>query len=73
MSASSDHHIKGPGGCQFSQWFWSFNVKILKSIAGLRVKKKEYPCENYLYRYNFFGRIGSLIQEILAEQVAFSI
>jgi hypothetical protein len=35
MSASFDHHIKGPGGCQFPQWFWSFKVQIRKCIIPL--------------------------------------
>ena len=70
MSANFDHHTKGPGGCQFSQWFWSFKVQLRKSIAGFRVKKRNALARIISISTNFFGRFGSLTEEILAEQVA---
>ena len=69
MSARSDHHIKGPRGCQFSQWFWSFKVQIRKSIDGFRVKKRNILAKIIFISTNLFGRFESSTEEILAEQV----
>jgi len=78
MSASSDHHIKGPRGCQFSQWFWSFKVQIRKSIIPLTPTLSPAFAEAGSRRQasgergtNLFSRFGSSIEEILAEQVLF--
>ena len=80
MSANFDHHIKGPGGCQFSQWFWLFKVQIPKSIIPLTptpspafvpqggTSRRQAPGERGT---SLFGRFGSSTEEILAEKILY--
>ena len=56
MSASSDHHIKGPRGCQFSQWFWSFKVQIRKSIIPLTPTLSYQGRGGQVYSVGFYSR-----------------
>ena len=67
MSVSSDQYIKGLGGCQFSQWFWSFKVQKWKPIAGFRVKKRNVLAKIIFIPTNLFGGFGRPTEEILAE------
>jgi len=69
MSANFGHHIKGDGGCQFSKGFWLFKVQMRKSIAGIRVKKRNVLTKIIFVSTNLFGRFGESVEEILAEQV----
>jgi len=67
MGVNFDHHIKGNGGCQFSEWFWSFQVQKWKPIAGFGVKKRNELAKIIFISTNLFGGFGRPTEEILAE------
>jgi len=69
MSVCSDHHIRGPGGCQFSQWLESLKVQKRKLIAGFKVEKWNVFAKIVFIFTNLFGGFGRTIEEILAEEV----
>ena len=69
MGVNFDHHIKGHGGCQFSQRFWPFKVQMRKLIAGLKIKKRNVLAKTIFIATNLVGEFGRSTEEILSEQV----